>query len=186
MNYTPIVTPRLILDAWTAPHRIAAADMNADAHVMRHFVAPLTRAETDEQIDRQEAALALRGYCFWPVVRRDDGRFLGIAGLKDGALGTPVEGEVEIGWRFARHAWGYGYATEAARAALAHAFADPQVARVGAMTTPANRESWRVMERLGMTRDFAADFEHPAVPDGHPVRPHITWWIDRARWSAGH
>jgi RimJ/RimL family protein N-acetyltransferase len=184
LTYIPITTERLTLDIWSEPHRAAAADMNADAHVMRHFVAPLDRAETDEQIDRQELALSTRGYCFWAIVRRADGRFLGICGLKDGAPGTPVEGAVEIGWRFAQHAWGNGYATEAARAAMAHAFADPAVDRVGAITTLANRESWRVMERLGMTRDPAADFDHPMVPPDSPVRPHITYWIDRAGWEA--
>jgi RimJ/RimL family protein N-acetyltransferase len=185
MTYAPIHTDRLILDVWSEPHRAAATEMNADEHVMRHFVAPLSRTETDEQIDRQEAALALRGYCFWAIVRREDGRFLGLAGLKDGAPGTPVEGEVEIGWRFAQHAWGHGYATEAARAALAHAFSDPAVNRVGAITTLANHESWAVMERLGMTRDLDADFDHPGVPVDSPQRPHITYWIDRASWAAG-
>ena len=175
-----ITTDRLVLARWTPAHRDAAAAMNADPHVMRHFAGPLTRAETDEHIDRQEAALASRGFCFWAIERKTDGVFLGLCGLKDGAPGTPIEGEVEIGWRFAQHAWGKGYATEAARAALAHGFADPHVVRIAAITTPANRESWRVMERLGMTRDFAADFEHPAMPVGHPGRLHMTWYVGRA------
>ncbi|MGL4543710.1 MAG: GNAT family N-acetyltransferase, partial [Polymorphobacter sp.] len=128
---------------------------------------------------------ALRGYCFWPVVRRRDGVFLGICGLKDGAPDTPIAADVEIGWRFAQHAWGQGYATEAARAALVHGFADPAVKRIAAITTLANRESWRVMERLGMTRDFAADFDHPQVPVGNPVRPHISHFITRAAFAAG-
>ena len=184
MTYTPIVTERLILANWAPAYRDAAAVMNADAHVMRHFLAPLSRVGTDAQVDRQEAALALRGYCFWPIVRRSDGVFLGICGLKDGAPETPIEGEVEIGWRFDRHAWGQGYATEAARVALVHGFADPAVARIAAITTLANRESWRVMERLGMTPDAGADFDHPAMPIGHPGRPHITHYITRAQFDA--
>lgn len=179
MRYTPIITERLILNHWTPAHRDAAARMNADAHVMRHFLAPLSREETDAQIDRQEAALALRGYCFWAIERRSDGVFLGLCGLKDGAPGTPVEGDVEIGWRFDRHGWGQGYATEAARAALAHGFGDPAVPRIGAITTLENRESWRVMQRLGMTRDLQADFNHPDMPEGHQNQPHITHFITR-------
>jgi RimJ/RimL family protein N-acetyltransferase len=184
MSYEPIVTERLILAQWTPAYRDAATVMNADPYVMRHFLAPLTRAETDAQVDRQEAALREKGFCFWAIVRRSDGRFLGLCGLKDGAPDTPIEGELEIGWRFDQHGWGQGYATEAARAAMAHGFTDPAVKRICAITTLANRESWRVMERLGMTRDLDKDFDHPMMPVGHPNRPHITHSITRAAFDA--
>ncbi len=174
-----IATERLLLDVWRDDYRAPAAAMNADPAVMHWFPAPLTVAETDAQIDRQIATLAQRGFCFWPVIRRADGVFLGLAGLKDGAPATPIEGSVEIGWRFAAHAWGHGYATEAARAALAHAFADPHVPEVAAITAAGNAPSWRVMERLGMTRDPVGEFDHPSVAVDHHANPHVTYRIAR-------
>ncbi len=174
-----IATERLLLDRWRDAYRAPAAAMNADPDVMRWFAATMSRADTDAQIDRQIAAFDLRGYCFWPVIRRADAMFLGLAGLKDGAPDTPVAGGVEIGWRFAAHAWGHGYATEAAQAAMAHGFTDPAVERIGAITAAGNRASAAVMERLGMRRDFGADFDHLLVPAGHPACRHITYFRTR-------
>ena len=174
-----IVTERLTLAAWRDDHRDALAAINADPHVMRHFVAPMTRAESDAQIDRQIEMQATRGFCFWAIERRNDGVLLGLCGLKPGAPDTPIENDLEIGWRFGRDAWGQGYATEAARAALAHGFADPAVPRIAAITTTGNVESRRVMDRLGMTYAEGLDFDHPAVPDGSPVRRHVTYFVAR-------
>lgn len=179
-----IVTERLQLPPWHDAHRLPAALMNADPVVMRWFPAVMSRAETEAQIDRQIALLDRRGFTFWPVVRRSDDCFLGLAGLKEGALNTPVEGVIEIGWRFAAQAWGQGYATEAARAALTHGFADPAVTRIGAITAAGNTASWRVMERLGMTRDPAGDFAHPLVPPGHRACQHVSYFIDRDGFQA--
>jgi len=184
MTYVPILTARLLLDFWRPEYLPAMVAMNADALVMQHFLAPLSAAESAAQYARLEASLAARGFTFWPVIRRADARFLGICGLKDGAPGTPIEGEMEIGWRFAREAWGQGYATEAARAALAHGFGDPAVARIAAITTLANRPSWRVMERIGMTRATEEDFDHPMMPEGHVNQRHITHYVSRAAFAA--
>ena len=81
----------------------------------------------------------------------------------------------EIGWRFAREAWGHGYATEAARAVLERAFSELGLPEVVSFTTVANVRSRAVMERLGMTRDPAEDFDHPSVEPGHPLRRHVLY-----------
>ena len=174
-----IETDRLILAEWRDDHRDAIAAINADPVVMRYFVAPMTRAETDAQVDRQIASQAANGFCFWAVERKADGVLLGLAGLKSGAPDTPIAGDLEIGWRLGRHGWGQGFASEAALAALRHGFANPAVPRIAAITAAGNEKSWRVMERIGMSRDPAGDFEHPAVPVGNPVRRHITYVIRR-------
>jgi ribosomal-protein-alanine N-acetyltransferase len=44
-------------------------------------------------------------------------------------------------------------------------------------TTVANIRSQRVMQKIGMTRDPADDFDHPNVPDGHPIKPHVLYRI---------
>ena len=78
-------------------------------------------------------------------------------------------------WAVAREAWGHGYATEAARAVLEHAFSELGLPEVVSFTTVANVRSRAVMERLGMTRDPAEDFDHPSVEPGHPLRRHVLY-----------
>ena len=174
-----IETERLILAEWRDDHRDAIAAINADPHVMRFFVAPMTRAESDAQVDRQIASQAANGFCFWAVERKSDGVLLGLVGLKTGAPDTPIADDIEIGWRLGQHGWGQGYASEAARAALDVAFRDPAVQRVAAITTTENWESRRVMERIGMSYAPGLDFDHPAVPKDSPVLRHVTYFINR-------
>jgi ribosomal-protein-alanine N-acetyltransferase len=84
---------------------------------------------------------------------------------------------VEIGWRLARSSWGNGYATEAARAVLSFGFEEAGLSEVVSFTTVANQRSRAVMERIGMRRDPADDFDHPGLPLGHPQRPHVLYRI---------
>jgi RimJ/RimL family protein N-acetyltransferase len=88
-----------------------------------------------------------------------------------------------VGWRLARGHWGRGYATEAARAAVAFGFEELALDEIVSFTSPLNEPSWRVMERLGMTHDPADDFEHPRVPAGHPLRPHVLYRLSRTAWA---
>jgi RimJ/RimL family protein N-acetyltransferase len=126
---------------------------------------------------RQNALLDAHGYCFWAIERKEDGAFLGFCGLKPGPEGTPLFGEVEIGWRLAPAGWGKGYAKEAAQASLAWAWDHLDAPQVAAMTVLANTRSWGLMERLGMYRVPEEDFIHPNAPEG--LNPHITYRIDR-------
>ncbi len=87
--------------------------------------------------------------------------------------GVPGAGGVEVGWRLARHAWHHGYATEAALAALGVAFNGIGLAEIWSMTAVLNEPSQAVMRRIGLTE--YTRFEHPGVPDGSPVRPHVTF-----------
>lgn len=166
-------TDRLILRPWEERDRAAQRIMNADPEVMRYFEAPMTDAETDAHMERNAGWQRDLGFSFWATIRKADGLFLGICGLKPLTVPWPEPSDIEIGWRFAAHAWGQGYATEAARAALAFGLA--RAPRVIAMTNQANRPSWMVMERLGMRRVPELDFDHPNVSDGHSLRPHIVY-----------
>src|SRR5262249_22537952 len=85
---------------------------------------------------------------------------------------------VEVGWRLAFEHWGHGYATEAARLALGHAFGPLAISAVASFTSVANLRSRAVMERLGMRRDPADDFDHPRLPEAHPLRPHVLYRLD--------
>ncbi|QDL90945.1 GNAT family N-acetyltransferase [Paroceanicella profunda] len=168
-------TERLILRMWRVEDHAPFAALNADPEVMRHFPAPLTRDQSDAAIARQHVRMERDGMCFMPVIRREDNAFLGMAGLAVGAF-APLGPFVEVGWRFARAAWGQGYATEAARAMLGWGFRVRELAEIVAFTALPNRPSERVMQRLGMRRDPGEDFDHPAVASG-PLRRHMLYRI---------
>lgn len=172
-----IETGRLILRPWRQADVAPFHAMSQDAEVMRYLGPPLGWDAVQGAHDRMVACQADHGFCFWAVERRADGRFLGFCGLKPGA--PPIEGEVEIGWRLARAAWGQGYAREAATASLAWAWDRLDVPHVTAITVPANRRSWGLMERLGMARAAADDFAHPDLPPGSPLSRHIVYRIAR-------
>ena len=127
---------------------------------------------------RQQALQAERGHCFWIVERKADGALLGFCGLKIGNVGS-IDGEIEIGWRLREDAWGQGYAKEAALASLAWGWKNLDASRIVAITVPANRPSWGLMERLGMTRRPDMDFGHPLFAEDHPLHRHITYVIER-------
>src|SRR5262249_31823228 len=86
---------------------------------------------------------------------------------------------VEIGWRLAAEYWNRGYATEGARAALDFGFKILQLEEVVSFTVPGNIRSQRVMEKIGMTHSPSDDFDHPLLPEGHPLRRHVLYRIGR-------
>jgi RimJ/RimL family protein N-acetyltransferase len=177
-------TERLILRAWRDADLEPFATMNGDPAVMSHFVAPLTREESDRLVDRIRQSWATQGFGLWAVERQADGRFLGFTGLALHTFEAPFTPAVEIGWRLATDAWGHGYATEAARAAVRYGFETLGLDEILSWTTVANEPSRRVMERLGMTRDPAEDFDHPSIPAGHHQRPHVLYRLSRSSWLA--
>ncbi len=173
-----IATDRLLLRRWREEDVAPLHAMGQDAEVMRFLGPPMSEEDCRAVVARQNTYADEYGRCFWAVERRADGVFLGFCGVKPGPEGTPIAGEPEIGWRLARHAWGQGYATEAAGAALA---AEWQRGgnHVWAITVPANGRSRAVMERLAMERVTDGDFEHPALPPGDPLRRHLLYRIAR-------
>ena len=170
-------TERLILRRWRDSDREPFARMNADPEVMRHMVRPLTREESDALVDRIERHFDELGYGLWAVEVPGVTRFAGFVGLLRATFPAHFTPAVEVGWRLDRPFWGQGYATEAARSALADAFERVGLSEVVSFTIPANLRSIAVMERLGMTREPADDFEHPNVPDGHPAKRHVLYRI---------
>jgi RimJ/RimL family protein N-acetyltransferase len=150
---------------------------------MCHFPATLTRAESDAFADLIERGFETNGgWGLWALERKDTGAFIGFTGLAPVSFAAPFAPAVEIGWRLARPAWGHGYATEAARAAVGLAFDELGLDGLVSFTAPANVRSRAVMERLGMTRDPAEDFDHPRVPAGSPLRRHVLYRLPVAAW----
>jgi RimJ/RimL family protein N-acetyltransferase len=147
---------------------------------MEWFPAVLSRAESDAAAAQLRAELAERGFGLWAVEAPAVAPFVGFTGLSVPRFSAHFTPCVEIGWRLAREHWGRGYAPEAARAALAHAFGPLGLAEVVSFTAAGNVKSRRVMEKLGMTRDPADDFDHPNLPPGHPLRRHVLYRLRAA------
>jgi RimJ/RimL family protein N-acetyltransferase len=152
-----ITTPRLRLRCWEAADRDAFAAMHADPAVMQDYGGPISREKSDAKLDRYAMAHRQHGFCRW-AVERHDGGLLGYVGIMPSRPGHPMGSHSEIGWRLVRHAWGHGYATEAARAALNDGFVRMGLAEVVAYTAADNLRSQAVMGRLQMRRDPSRDF----------------------------
>jgi RimJ/RimL family protein N-acetyltransferase len=176
-------TSRLLLRRWRDEDRAPFAALNADPVVMEHFPAPLSAAESDTLVDRIAAGLDERGWGLWAVEVRATGSFIGFVGLNPATFDAPFTPAVEVGWRLARSAWGHGYATEGARAALEFGFDKLALDEMVSFTTHGNVRSRQVMERLGMRHDTADDFDNPNVAEGHLLRPHVLYRLDRESWK---
>jgi RimJ/RimL family protein N-acetyltransferase len=178
-----IETERLILRNWRGSDRDPFARMNCDPAVMEHFPASLSREESDALVDRAEAHLEQHGFGPWAAELRETQEFIGYVSLfipQFEAAFTPC---VEIGWRLARKHWGKGLATEGARALVRHGFEILRLREVVSFTVPGNLRSVRVMEKLGMSRNPLDDFDHPSIPDGHPLRRHVLYRLTRKDWQ---
>lgn len=179
-------TERLLLRGWRAADREPFAALNADPRVMEHFPAALSRERSDAWVDRAEARWAEHGCGLWAVERQDTGAFTGFIGLAPATFAAAFTPAVEVGWRLAAEHWGHGFATEGAEAALGFGFGRLGLDEIVSFTARRNVRSFRVMERLGLVHEPALDFDHPAVPVGHPVRPHVFYRITRPQWTERH
>jgi RimJ/RimL family protein N-acetyltransferase len=146
---------------------------------MEFFPETLTRERSAELIERSEASFEEHGYGLWALELPGSVALAGFVGLEALADVFPFAPGVEIGWRLAREQWGRGLATEAAQLVLAFAFDQLALAELVSLTFAFNFRSRAVMERIGMVRDPREDFTHPALPQGHPLAPHVLYRLAR-------
>lgn len=177
------LTPRLRLRRWRDSDRAPFAAMNADPAVMRYFAGLVSAEDSGRSIDAWQQAFAERGWANWALELRATGQFIGFVGLTIPRRVFAFSPCVEIGWRLAGAHWGQGFATEAARAALRVGFEPLQLARIVSFTSRVNAPSRAVMQRIGMA-DSAEDFDHPALPEGSPLRRHCLYRLTREQWLA--
>jgi RimJ/RimL family protein N-acetyltransferase len=170
-------TERLVLRRWRDSDRAAFHALNSDPSVMATIGPVMSRPESDAFLNRIERRFDEFGFGLWCIDLDPHGRgeSIGFTGLsvpwfRDG---------VEVGWRLRSEYWRNGYATEAGGACLRFAFDRLQLDEVISFTARSNTRSQSVMERIGMTRDESADFDHPSVPEGSPLRPHVLYRITR-------
>ena len=172
---------RVLLRRWRDEDRTAFAEVNADPRVMEFFRSRLTRAESDAMVDGIEAHFNAHGFGLWAIELPGVAPFIGFTGLSTARFKAPFTPCIEVGWRLTFAHWGQGYATEAARLALGYGFGSLGIPEVVSFTSAANLRSRAVMERLGMQRDGAEDFDHPSLPEGHPLRRHVLYRLRSPR-----
>jgi len=151
-----LLTPRLALRPFAPGDVDDLLSMDGDARVMRYVgtgLGPRTRDEVAASIGRLVAFAATHpGYSLLHASRRDDGTFVGGCGL----FPLPDDSAIEIAYRLPHAAWGHGYATEMARAVLAHGFDALALGRIVGVTYPDNLASQRVLRKIGMRDDGEA------------------------------
>lgn len=163
----------LILRQWKDGDLEHFVEMNGDPEVMRHFPATLSREESKALFEKLRTAIEARGWGLWAV--EVEGVLAGFTGLNVPPYPLPFAPCTEIGWRFRPEFWGRGLATRAAREALRYGFEILKLPEIVSFTTPVNERSWRLMERLGFERDVDGEFDHPVLPEGHPLRRHYLY-----------
>lgn len=172
-------TERLVIRLWRVEDFEPFAQMSADPEVMQWLGGVLTREQVEAYKVRADDSFAALDMCRMVIERRADRAFLGSCGLMPGHESVPLPPFTDIGWRLARHAWGQGYAVEAARAVMADGFARLDLDEITAITAQINVRSRAVMERLGMARDAASDFDHPAFEPQAPMRRTVVYRMRR-------
>lgn len=181
----PIETDRLILRPWRETDFAPFAALNGDREVMAFFPNPLSRDESDALALRIQERIETEGFGFLAVEVKGGEAFIGMVGPSVPPYGAdlPCGPCTEVGWRLSRAAWGKGYASEAAGAALDFAFTELGRDDVVSFTAIQNERSQAVMRRIGMTRDESGDFDHPLLPEGHRLLRHVLYRISCDTWT---
>jgi len=182
-------TLRLILRPWEDRDRAPLGKILGDPEVRRFYPTMLTPDQTSAQIDASIALAAENAFHFQAAELRDTGELAGVVGLgmipADTRAVLNGHPAVEIGWQFDKRFWGQGLAPEGARAWLDACFGTLGLDEIVAFTYRHNAPGQRVMQKLGMTRDPADDFDHPKLAADHPLRPHVLYRIGRGAPQPG-
>ena len=180
-------TERLLLRGWRDADLGSFAALNADPEVMAHFPSILDRAESDAMVDRIVDRMQQRGFGLWAVEVIGGPTCIGFVGLNPIPFEAAFTPALEVGWRLARSAWGRGYAPEGAREALRFGFDELGLDQIVSFTYVGNENSRRVMEKIGMHRNPADDFDHPTLLETAPhVARHVLYRVSRDEWLAIH
>ncbi len=168
-----IETDRLILRPWRDDDILPFFEINSDREVMEFLPKCLSLEETRQFYNRIVAEHNACGYGLYAVELKNSGSFIGYVGFHNFDFDAAFSPGVEIGWRLARAYWNQGYATEAAKACIAHAQKHALFDEIYSFTTISNHRSERVMQKIGMER--LGTFSHPALPKDHRLAPHVLY-----------
>jgi len=176
-----MTSPHPTLRPWVESDFPAYVLLHSDPHVVEWLGgAQMNTEQMRGAFDRTRHFLDEHGWGIWAITD-EQGGIVGAAGLQPIREGLPPYPGIEAAWRLAFHAQGKGRVTTAMRAVLPWAFANiPDLNEILTFTGRTNLKSQAVMERLGFERDPSRDFDHPALPADHPLRPHVMY-VMRAR-----
>lgn len=177
-----IETERLILRPWRAEDRPAFEALVNTPAMMAHLGGIKPSAGIDAMFDKRIGDQAAHGCTYWATERRDTGELIGSCGIRIASNygdDLPISNMPEIGWRIAESHWGMGFAREAAEASISWGWAHLDAPAIGAWTTAGNQRSWRLMERLGMTRRAELDFRLAWLAADDPVGAMIVYLLER-------
>lgn len=186
--HDPIIqTERLHLRQWREEDMELFIALNQDEKVREYFFPRFLSPE------ESKASLALitdhierLSWGFWAASLIDTGEFIGCIGLEEVYFNAHFNASskaIGIGWRLANNYWGKGYATEGAKAALKYGFKTLNFKEIVSYTTLQNGRSKKVMEKIGMHHDPKDNFEHPKLPQGHPLSWHALYRIQANEWQ---
>lgn len=175
-----MTSPHPTLRPWVATDFPAYVLLHSDPHVVEWLGGfQMNTEEMRGAFDRTRTFLDEHGWGMWAITD-EKGFIVGAAGLQRVRKGLPSYPGVEAAWRLAFHAQGKGLVSTAMRAVLPWAFANiADLDEIQTFTARSNVKSQAVMERLGFTRDPSRDFDHPALPEGHALRPHVMYAMKR-------
>jgi RimJ/RimL family protein N-acetyltransferase len=177
-------TRRLVLRRFTMADVDNLVSLDADPDVMHFITGGIPTARDEIENDTLPAFLGyyerFEGYGFWAAIEKATGDFLGWFHFRPRPGGPP--GQVELGYRMRKSAWGNGYATEGSRALIRKGFTESGVQRVTAEAMAANSASRRVMDKAGLTlvRTFSQPL--PGAAGGHPVEA-VEYALNKADWE---
>jgi RimJ/RimL family protein N-acetyltransferase len=172
-------TPRLLLREWRDEDVELFFAALATPEVTAMLPPLPDRPACAAWIGRMRTHNETHGFAYWAVELPGEAPLIGAIGLTRVNFQDAFGEAVEIGWRLALDYWGKGYATEAARAVIEDGFYRFDLPEIVAFTVPMNQRSRAVMERLGMTRDPADDFDFHRFEEGHPLRRHVLYRLRR-------
>jgi 3-dehydroquinate dehydratase/shikimate dehydrogenase len=187
IEHPPIIrTDRLVLRQWGNEDLEPFASMNADPRVREYFPGLQTREESNHSVSLASNHIEKFGWGFWAASLAETGEFIGFIGLEDVYFQAEFVPAVEIGWRLAFKYWGKGYATEGALACLRYGFETLKLNEIVSFTAVENTRSRAVMQKIGMHHDSKDDFDHPKLPEGHPLRRHVLYRLKGDEWRKQH
>lgn len=183
MNDYAITTERLILRPWHEKDLEPFARLNADPRVMEFFPGVLNQEESDQFAKRICIAMKQQGWGLWAVSIPEVADFIDYIGLAPVNFVADFTPSVEVGWRLAYDFWNKGYATEGAQAAVKYGFETLQMKEIVSFTAIQNTRSQKVMEKIGMKHHPEEDFDHPKLAEGHWLRRHVLYRLNRREWQ---
>lgn len=155
-------TPRLILRQFTEADASLIFTLNSDPEVIKYVHEPILQSveQAKEIISQVILPQYKNNFGRWALHTKNNDEFIGWCGLKY----LPIPGEIDLGYRLSRFAWGNGYATEAAIHVLDHGFNQLHLKEIIGRAHLQNISSINVLKKIGM------QFIKETIEDNCPVR----------------